>query len=222
VIGLAAGTIPAQLRHFYPEGLSVTGVEIDPAVVDLGRRHFGMPSDSTWLDTQVADGRVFLGRLAKPGSYDLVIVDAFAQEYYIPFHLATEEAFREAKALLRPGGILAMNVAAVGPDSPLLRAIEATLVSAFGNGYRVRVLGYSSFVLFAVKDGAPRLGRLRDTAPEGPPEWEELRGIARYMEWHTSAIRRSPDALVLTDDRAPVERLTDEGVSRESRSLLSE
>ena len=37
-------------------------------------------------------------------------------------------------------------------------------------------------------------------------------------------LEANPDAeaLVLTDDRAPIERLTDEGVTRESRALLSE
>ena len=51
---------------------------------------------------------------------------------------------------------------------------------------------------------------------------DALRRIARNIEWNSSALRPAEDAFVLTDDRAPVERLTDEGVSRESRALLSE
>ena len=95
VIGLAAGTIPLQLRHFFPEGLRVRGVEIDPAVVELGRRHFGLPAEAPWLGTVIGDGRVAIRSLPPEPAFDLVIVDAFAKEYYIPFHLATEEAFRE-------------------------------------------------------------------------------------------------------------------------------
>lgn len=223
VIGLATGTIPRQLRHFYPEGLEVTGVEIDPEVVEAGHEYFDLPRDAEWLDIRVADGRVFLNQQPAGPRYDLIVIDAFSQEYYIPFHLATEEAFREAKSLLREGGILAMNVASYQIDSRLLEAIEKTVANVFGRAWRVDVRGYPNWMVFAMKDAKPEMTRLVNPPRRVVPEWDDLRTIA--AEAVTSAVEIEPPAdggSPLTDDRAPVERLTDESVRRESRAVLTE
>jgi len=220
VLGLAAGTIPMQLRHFYPEGLHVTGVEIDSGVLDLGYEYFGLPKDADWLDARVADGRVFLDSLPARESLDLIIIDAFAQEYYIPFHLATEEAFRAALVRLRPGGILAMNVSGFRSDEPLIAAIEQTVAHVFGRAYRVLVDGYPNYMVFAVKDHPAPFGRLARPAETGPAEWKALTRIARYVAADAAPVSPAANALVLTDDHAPIERLTDELVRRESRAAL--
>jgi len=222
ILGLAAGTIPMQLRHFYPEGLKVTGVEIDPGVLQLGYEYFDLPKDADWLDARVADGRVFLEMLPAVPELDLIIIDAFAQEYYIPFHLATEEAFSAAYHRLRPGGILAMNVSGYRSDEALIRVIEQTVARVFKQAYRVLVDGYPNYMVFAVKDGSAKFGLLAHPASTGPAEWQELTRIARYVASDATPVLSDPGALVLTDDRAPIERLTDELVRRESRAALGE
>jgi len=224
VLGLAAGTIPAQLRHFYPQGLTVTGVEIDPEVVELGRKHFGMPAESDWLRVVKMDGRAYLNSIERDRSFDLIVIDAFAKEYYIPFHLATVEAFRTARERLAPGGILAMNVSAYRSDARLLRAIESTLAEAFGKAYRVKVRGYANYMVFAVKDGDAAVGALLALPADRPEEgWEKIRGIARHVATSTTTIEPpEDDALVLTDDRAPVENLTDASIHAESKAMLGD
>jgi len=219
VIGLAAGTIPRQLREFFPVGLSVTGVEIDPAVLALGRKHFELPDDVDWLRPIVMDGRAYLNG-AEPGRrFDLIVIDAFAQEYYIPFHLATREAFSAARSRLKPGGILAMNVAAFRADSALLVAIESTLAHVFGAAWRVRVRDYANFMLFAVLEGKPQLHRLDDVPKGETAERSALHRIAGYVRTATSEVKPIED-LCLIDDHAPVERLMDRSVRRESRLIL--
>lgn len=222
VLGLAAGTIPMQLRHFFPEGLEVTGVEIDPGVLELGHQYFGLPKDADWLDARVADGRVFLEALPTTANLDLIIIDAFAQEYYIPFHLATEEAFSAAYDRLRPGGILAMNVSGYRSDEALISVVEQTVAHVFKQAYRVLVDGYPNYMVFAVKDRAAQFGRLAHPAPTGPAQWQELTRIARYVAGEATPVLPIPGAMVLTDDRAPIEMLTDELVRRESRAALGE
>ena len=54
VIGNAAGSIPRLLTAFYPN-VQVDGVEIDPDVVDAGRKYFDMNEPN--LTVHVADGR---------------------------------------------------------------------------------------------------------------------------------------------------------------------
>ena len=222
VIGLAAGTIPRQLRHFYPGGLKVVGVEIDQKVIDLGRKYFEMPADEDWLETRVMDGRVYLKAAAAKPSFDLIIIDAFAQEYYIPFHLTTKEAFTEAFSALRDGGVLAMNVTAYRTDEALLSAIEQTVASVFGRAHRVEVEGYPNCMIFAMKGRHPPFGRLASPPTDGPAEWDELSRIARNVAATSATILPRSNGLILTDDRAPVERLTDELVERESKAVLGD
>ncbi len=225
VLGLAAGTIPMQLRHFYPEGLKVTGVEIDPGVVELGRKYFDLPAEgeSSWLDVRIADGRLYLDSLPLAESLDLVIIDAFAKEYYIPFHLATSEAFAAARDRLRPGGILGINVSAYSSRDLLLDHLEQTMASVFGGAYRVEVDGYANYMIFAVKDRPAPLGRLAQPSSSPARGWSSVVSIARYVAANAARVRApEDDSRVLTDDRAPVEKLTDELVRRESRAALGE
>ncbi len=51
--------------------------------------------------------------------YDLIVVDAYRQPY-VPFYLATREFFRLVREHLTPGGIVALNVAAVPDDKRLV------------------------------------------------------------------------------------------------------
>jgi spermidine synthase len=219
VIGLAAGTIPRQLKEFFPDGLSVTGVEIDPAVVRIGREHFGMPDDAPWLRTVVADGRVWLNGAPKGEEYDLVIVDAFAKEYYIPFHLATREAFEAGRRRLRKGGILAMNIAAFRQDSRLLTSIESTVAHAFGKAWRSRVDGYANYMVFAMRDEQPQFKRLFSLPRGRTAEGDQLRRIARIVKMGATEVNPT-EGLCLTDDKAPLERYMDLEIRGESRRVL--
>jgi SAM-dependent methyltransferase len=90
-------------------------VEIDPVINELGRKHhpnrpYSDPRVTVYLD----DGRSFV---RKTGSrYDLIcyaLVDSLAlhssySSVRLESFLFTEEAFRDVKAKLRPGGVFAM------------------------------------------------------------------------------------------------------------------
>ena len=54
IIGLAAGTIAHQYDAVYP-GLPMDGIEIDPGIVEAGRRYMGMTMPN--LNVIVEDGR---------------------------------------------------------------------------------------------------------------------------------------------------------------------
>ncbi|MGA7985905.1 MAG: fused MFS/spermidine synthase, partial [Burkholderiales bacterium] len=77
--------------------LAVTGVEIDPLVIDVARRYFGLNSATRVVNQ---DGRVFV-RLDR-GRYDIAVVDAYARQIYIPFQLATRQFFVQLKARRAP------------------------------------------------------------------------------------------------------------------------
>jgi spermidine synthase len=108
MIGLGGGTLAEAIHHLYPQA-HVTAVEIDPAVVDVTARYFGV-TNAPWLSISVMDGRVFIKRaLHQPEQrYDVIVLDAFNGDY-IPAHLMTVEFLQDVRRLLITDGLLIAN-----------------------------------------------------------------------------------------------------------------
>jgi spermidine synthase len=203
VIGNAGGTMARAYGRFYP-GVSIDGVELDPKLNEVARRFFG-GNDNSRLRLIAADGRPFLERARK--RYDLIVVDAYRQPY-VPFYLATSEFFWLAREHLRPGGAIALNVAATPTDRKLSRAIGTTLLTAFPQAWRWRALRFND-VLFALREPVSRK-KLERRAVQARGEIALLLPLFRSRLEPVRA-RGEP----LTDDRAPVEWLTDRMILRE-------
>jgi spermidine synthase len=105
MIGLGGGSISTYLGRAM-QGVEIDTVEIDPGVIDVARKYFGI-KDSPRVRYLDADGRVFLTRNKK--QYDLILIDAF-HGGYVPFHLLTREFYTLVKQRLTPGGAAAFNV----------------------------------------------------------------------------------------------------------------
>jgi len=200
VLGAAGGTI---LRQYYTVvggryRLDLTGVEIDPAVAALGPRYFDL--DPARVRLVVADARPWLA--TSRDQYDIVIVDAYSHQLYIPFQLTTREFFDTVHRHLRPGGILALNVNATSPQSPLLLAIEHTVASVFPYTYHVPVPGSYNYVVIGTDQ--PVDPRLLDTL-----SGTRLADLAKTFATGLVPAGHS-GGFLLTDNRSPVEFLTDQ------------
>lgn len=105
LVGLGVGTLaaygrPGDIFRFY---------EINPAVIDVATRYFRFLGTSEAATSVVTgDGRLALER-EQPGSFDILVLDAFADDS-IPVHLLTREAFGTYFHLLRPDGVLAIHL----------------------------------------------------------------------------------------------------------------
>ncbi|REE68122.1 putative membrane-bound spermidine synthase [Paenibacillus taihuensis] len=204
VLGSAGGTIPRLLAKYvkpiYP-GLHTTGVEIDPEVIKLDSRFFGLQPEDAKLVNQ--DARVFLDNTEE--RYDIVIVDCYSQQIYIPFHLSTVEFFQTIENHLNPSGLLALNVNAVSTDSRLLQSMEKTLHQAFPFSYVVRARGDYNYILLGSLTPL-KLDKLKAIEADHP-----LAGIRD--EWPKQLTSLTPEQFangqLLTDNRAPTEMLTD-------------
>jgi predicted membrane-bound spermidine synthase len=203
VIGNAGGTIGRAYGRFYPS-VAIDGVEIDPKLNEVALRFFGA-GDNPRLRLIAADGRPFLDRTAK--RYDLIVVDAYRQPY-VPFYLATSEFFRLAREHLRLGGMLALNVAATPTDRRLPDAIGTTLLTAFPRAWSWRALRFNE-VVFALREPVTR-GELEGRARRARGEVASLLPLFREQLEPVRA-----EGKPLTDDRAPVEWLTDRMVLHE-------
>ena len=197
ILGNAGGTTARALGRFYPDA-RVDGVELDPAVSRAGREYFGM-EDNPNLTVYDADARPFLRRTDE--RYDLIIVDAYHQPY-VPFYLATREFFRLARERLAPGGIVALNVASVpGRRQPPRRDRRHAHA-------RVRLGRRLARAPLQQDPARVRRARTRSCASLSTDVAPELRPLvqllARQLRPVTTKAKRP-----WTDDRAPVEWVTD-------------
>ncbi|MBA3347867.1 MAG: fused MFS/spermidine synthase, partial [Actinobacteria bacterium] len=196
ILGNAGGTTARALGEFYPDA-RVDGVELDPAVSDVGRKYFGM-EDNPNLTVHDVDARPFLRSTDE--RYDLIIVDAYHQPY-VPFYLATREFFQLARDRLAPGGIVALNVASVPGDERLLDGIAGTLTHEFDHVAVWPALRFNKILIAFDGQWAPGPELLSN----GPAELRPLRELlARQIRPVTEKADRP-----WTDDRAPVEWVTD-------------
>ncbi len=197
VLGNAGGTTARAFGVFYPRA-EIDGVELDPQVTEAGRRYLGL-DDNPRLHVHTADARPFLRRTDE--RYDLVFVDAYRPPY-VPFYLATREFFSLVRERLRPGGIIALNVATVPTDHGLVRGIGGTLAHEFP-----QVVGWQAFRFNQLVLGltAPleqdEAARRLETAPA------ELRELTALLAAGMRPIERRSDPW--TDDHSPVEWVTD-------------
>jgi spermidine synthase len=69
ILGLGGGTVAKLLRKKYPDA-KITGVEIDPIMIELGKKYLDL--DKYNIDIKIEDARNY-----KFGKHDLVIVDTY-------------------------------------------------------------------------------------------------------------------------------------------------
>jgi hypothetical protein len=182
---------------YYPEA-TIDGVELDPAVTAAGRRYLGL-GDNPRLHVHTADARPFLRRTDH--RYDLVFVDAYRPPY-VPFYLATREFFRLVRERLRPGGLLAVNVATVPTDHRLASALGGTMAREFPSVFRWQALRFNQLVVgMAAPVGRDAAAARLAHGPRG------LRPLTRLLA--ANMRRVAPSAHPWTDDRSPVEWATD-------------
>lgn len=107
LIGLGGGRLQMVLHH-YLERVTLHTVELDPLVVEIAERFFGIVQDGR-QQIIVQDGRDYLRQTAGRLAYDLILLDAYRVEG-VPHHLTTQEFYTECRACLAPGGVLATNL----------------------------------------------------------------------------------------------------------------
>ena len=123
LVGLGVGTLaaygrPGDVFRFY---------EIDPAVIEVAKRYFRfLRTSEAAVDVVAGDGRLALER-EPSDSFDILVLDAFADDS-IPVHLLTRQAFFTYFRLLRGDGVLAIHLTNRYLDlEPVVEAAAADL-----------------------------------------------------------------------------------------------
>jgi predicted membrane-bound spermidine synthase len=207
IIGLAAGTVSGLLTEIYGP-IPITGIELDPQIIEVGRRYFDM--DRPNLTAVGADGRRWLSQTSPEVKWDFIAVDAYRPPY-IPFHLTTVEFFQLLRQHLNPDGVVAVNVGRTATNFLLVDTLAATLSTVFPSVHIIDEpgpsddLGNSLIVAPMLPTSTDDFRTNVAALPESLPP--EFRRFAEDAAAHVRAASPPQDIIVFTDDHAPVEQV---------------
>jgi len=200
-VGLGGGTMPKFLHHHYPE-VNVDVAEIDPVVIDVAKKYFGLKVDER-MKIHPYDGRVFL-RKAKT-QYDIIVLDAYNASS-IPFHLTTKEFFEIVRKALKPNGVVVSNIWSPRMNEYFEAEIK-TFQAVFPELYIFPGLSSGNYIFIATnRKGKVEEHRLVERARQIDGEKKfhfELADLIKTT--YQYATNRPVEAAVLTDERAPVD-----------------
>jgi spermidine synthase len=211
VIGLGGGTIAREFSTAYGT-IPIDGVEIDPTIVELGRKYFNMNEQN--LHVIVQDGRSYIRSTSK--KYDVIGIDAY-QQPYIPFQLTTQEFFSEVRAHLTATGVAVIDAANANGDYRLVEALAQTMHAVFPNVYIIDAQSFMSSLVIGTNAptsfgnfviNASHLSNGADQSTVGtinrPLQMVALNSI-RFGHMREERFSH----VYFTDDRAPIEQLID-------------
>ncbi|HEX9369458.1 MAG TPA: fused MFS/spermidine synthase, partial [Roseiflexaceae bacterium] len=216
MLGSATGTIPKQFLAIYGLQTRIDAVEIDPRIIEMGRRYFDMRDSSTDpahpnYVVHPQDARYWLATADQ--KYDVIGMDAYHQPY-IPFHLTTVEFFRLVRQHLTPDGVAVVNAGkAPDGDDRLGVALAGTMRQVFPQVFIIDTAGFGNQILVGVNrpvgDGAlnfeQNFARMQIPVLRQVMDWSIRLGGAPVREFLPTDARYEP----FTDDKAPVEQLID-------------
>jgi spermidine synthase len=211
-IGFGGGRTSWYLHRFLPN-VPVTSVELDPVVLELAKKYFGIKDEPNFQVVN-RDGRLFLSESKE--HYDVILIDAYRGPF-VPFHLLTKEFYQIVKDHLAEGGVVAQNIE---PSTMLFDSAVKTINAVFP---QIDFYKASGNIVTVAYDGAER--KPEDLAAVAADR-DKAYGLRYHLADMLSERRRiqieggqviDPSAKVLTDDFAPVETL--KNIERHNRKL---
>jgi spermidine synthase len=205
-IGFGGGRTAWYLHKHVPS-LDITCVELDPTVVELATRHFGVRQEPRFK-IAVADGRNYMVRSKE--TWNVIMIDAYRGPF-VPFHLLTEEFYKVVKAKLRPGGVVVQNIE---PSTMMFDSAIATIQRVFPN---VEVYDAGGNVVAIAYDGPRRTeAQLKERAGALQAAHRFVYPLEVFLP-ERRLVTRTVKGKVFTDDFAPVESLL--AIEKHNRKL---
>jgi spermidine synthase len=128
ILGFGAGSVASILQHEYRIGCRITGVEIDPEVIKIGKEYFNLDSLSN-LEVIEQDANSFM--VANTDIFDLVVVDLYIDKD-VPVQAETSEFALLLRKSLKLNGLLIFNKWVYNIDTrKSAERLENMLISIF-------------------------------------------------------------------------------------------
>ena len=205
-IGFGGGRTVGYINKHLPD-LKITSVELDPAVVELAKKYFGVQTSKNFL-IEIGDGRRYLQKSKE--KWDIILIDAYRGPF-VPFHLLTKEFFQKVRDRLKPGGVVVQNIE---PTTMMFDSALATIRSVFPNVDLYPAAGNVVAIAYAGKPLDHKELMLRANSAQ---ENYKLRYDLTQLLRGRRIVNGNGEGKVLTDDFAPVEALL--AIKRHNRKL---
>jgi len=207
ILGLGGGSCSNSFIHAYPD-IQIDGVEIDPQVIEVGKKYFDMGENN--LNSIASDGRLFVKKTEK--KYDIVFVDVY-RDAYIPFHMATVEFFKEVRSILNDDGCICINI--VTYNQGTIDAVFNTIFEVFPSVYKL-IPTYSHNTFLYASNQQTDIDEIKQavlTARDNIPFSEDVSNNEKidlkliFTDVHDKLeeYKKSDESIFFTDDKVPIE-----------------
>jgi hypothetical protein len=106
ILGLGGGGVTKIIKKHWKRAV-ITGVEIDPIMINLGEKHMGLKESGVKVVND--DAMKFVeGQTKKKERYDLILVDMYVGDT-IPEKFTTASFYKMTKKLLENNGVIIVN-----------------------------------------------------------------------------------------------------------------
>src|SRR3989338_4259578 len=107
ILGLGGGSLVKVVKKYWPEA-KIVGVDIDPVMVDLGKKYLGL--DKSDVNIYIEDAYDFLIQNSKLKSknYDLILVDLYVGDEF-PKKFEDDNYIQHTRSVLASSGVVVFN-----------------------------------------------------------------------------------------------------------------
>lgn len=103
ILGLGGGSVATLSRKFWKEA-KITGVDIDPVMVEMGKKYLGLDK----LDLEIQIGDAFKYLKTQQDKFDLIILDMYKGDK-VPEDLKSDDFLKTVKNSLSKNGLAVFN-----------------------------------------------------------------------------------------------------------------
>jgi spermidine synthase len=148
LLGVGGGSLIRFFRKPFPD-IAIDAVDIDPVIIQVAQKYFGLVTAKD-LHIQNGDALRFVGETAKKNhrKYDLIVVDLYIGRS-IPDFVWDREFLEQIHALLRPCGLVFINVVHDGKYEERVKKLRRTLQNLFSKVQEIPV-DYNTFFFVTI------------------------------------------------------------------------
>lgn len=106
ILGLGGGSAAKLVNKYWPDA-RITGIDIDPVMVELGKKYLGL-SRMNSIKIAIEDAEEWIDKNRGKKSFDLVLIDVY-KGARIPEKFTTPDFIKKVNNILKRGGIAAFN-----------------------------------------------------------------------------------------------------------------
>jgi len=143
ILGLGAGSAVRVIHNYFPKA-KILGIEIDPLMIKLGKKYFGL-SETKNLEIKIADAiSAINNQQLTINNYDLILLDLYLGDK-VPREAETDEFIKNVENCLSSSGTAIFNRLYYGQKKKQAEEFKTKLEKVFS---RVEPLQISASIFF--------------------------------------------------------------------------